>query len=338
MRLDRKSKIAVLMGGVSNEREISFKSGKAVATALREVGHEVIPVDVTDRDVTSVQRIQPRVAFVALHGEFGEDGQVQAMLEDKGITYTGSGPEASRMGMNKVASKRSFIRNSVPTADYMVVGEDEESGWVAAAAGRLGYPLVCKPATGGSSLGISLVHDESELEDALSSALQESHDVADEPPEDATVILESYVRGREFTVGVLDGHPLPAVEVRSDRTFFDYQAKYSDENTEYIIPVAAMETVYRRMQDAAVRAYCALGCRHMARVDMIHGYDGQLYVLEVNTIPGFTPRSLLPKAAAYEGITFGQLCENICAMALRDAGTGFHIDEQDHQENTRQSA
>jgi D-alanine-D-alanine ligase len=329
MRLDRTSKIAVLMGGVSNEREISFKSGKAIATALSEAGHDVVPVDVTDRNIDQLDRICPRLAFVALHGEYGEDGEVQAALEQKGIPYTGSGPEASRMGMDKVASKRAFVQHSVPTPDYMVVEQEDERDWVTAAACRLGYPLVCKPKAGGSSLGISMVHNESELGEALSTATEACHDTSGVKTADTTVMLESYVHGREFTVGVLDGLALPIVEIISPRTFFDYEAKYSDENTRYVVPVALLETVYRRMQEAAIQAYHALGCRHLARVDMLHGYDGRLYVLEVNTIPGFTPRSLLPMAAEHAGMDFQQLCENICAMSIRDAG---------FQDASRQSA
>lgn len=319
MQLDRQSKIAVLMGGVSNEREVSFKSGKAIATALSEAGHDVVPVDVTERNIDRIDRICPRLAFVALHGEYGEDGQVQAALEEKGIPYTGSGAEASRRGMDKVASKHAFVRHSVPTADYMVIEEDEDRAWVAAAAGRLGYPLVCKPTAGGSSLGISLVREPSGLDEALLTAADACQATDGELTQPLRVMLESYVHGREFTVGVVDGVALPVVEVRSARTFFDYEAKYSDEDTTYIVPVALLETVYRRMQEAALQAYHALGCRHLARVDLIYGYDGRIYVLEVNTIPGFTRRSLLPMAAEHAGIDFRQLCENICAMALRDA-------------------
>ncbi len=321
MQLDKSSVIAVLMGGISNEREISFKSGKAVATALREKDHEVVPVDITEPNIDALDDIQPRVAFVALHGEFGEDGQVQEQLEAKGIPYTGSTPQASRFGMDKVTSKRLFVRNSVPTPDYMVVERDEDRDWVAAAAQRLGYPLVCKPSTGGSSIGITVVENPDQLATALDQATDNATASQAQSSDSPVVMLEQHIHGREFTVGVLDGQPLPVVEVRSGRDFFDYDAKYSDDETEYIVPVAVLETVYRRIQDAARRAYDALGCRHLARIDMMLGYDGDLYVLEANTIPGFTPRSLLPKAAQHAGIEFPDLCEDICAMALRDCET-----------------
>lgn len=338
MQLDRSSVIAVLMGGISNEREISFKSGKAVATALRETGHEVVPVDITDANVDALDNVQPRVAFVALHGEFGEDGQVQEQLEQKDIPYTGSGPQASRFGMDKVTSKRLFVRNSVPTPDYMVVERDEDRDWVAAAAQRLGYPLVCKPSTGGSSIGITIVEDPDHLQSALDEATENATESRAQSSESPVIMLERHIHGREFTVGVLDGEPLPVVEVRSGGDFFDYDAKYSDDSTEYIVPVAVLETLYRRMQDAAVRAYEALGCRHLARIDMMLGYDGQLYVLEANTIPGFTPRSLLPKAAAHAGIEFPELCENICAMAIRDSKSNRYSSTEEGELQNRQSA
>jgi D-alanine-D-alanine ligase len=232
--------------------------------------------------------------------------------------------------MDKVATKRAFVQHSVPTADYMVVEQEDDRQWVRAAAGRLGYPLVCKPASGGSSLGVSLVHNDGELDDGLAHATEAACNIGQpEVHGPGAVIIERYIRGREFTVGVIDGQPLPVVEICSGREFFDYEAKYTDENTRYVIPCAVLETLYRKMQESALNACRALDCRHLARVDMIYGYDGELYVLEANTIPGFTRRSLLPKAADYAGMEFGQLCENICAMALRDASI---------QEDNRQSA
>jgi len=307
MSMGRKYKIAVLMGGVSNERTVSLKSGKAVAGALAEKGHQVFPVDVTERSVDMLDAIRPEVAFVALHGEFGEDGQVQSLLEQKKIPYTGSGPEASRTGMDKVATKRAFIKNSVPTPDYMVVRRGEDVRRVAALSERLRYPLVCKPPSGGSSIGVRIIRSEAEFILAFQEASCDH------------ILLERYVTGRELTMGVLDGEPLPITEVVPKQEFFDYHAKYTDEETAYITPAPLLESVYIRAQDVALRAYEAIGCRHLARVDFIEGQDGQFYVLEVNTVPGFTSRSLLPMAAARTGLEFGDLCESIVEMALRDA-------------------
>jgi D-alanine-D-alanine ligase len=309
MAYNTKYRVAVLMGGFGGEREVSLKSGRAVLGGLRDAGHEAIPYDVTDPSLPGLEDLLPEVAFVALHGSFGEDGGVQQALEEMGIPYTGSGPEASRLGMDKLASKRLFVRHSVPTADYFVVAQADDLRTVAGNADAFGYPFVCKPACSGSSLGISIVRAPGQLEAALAAARACGE----------TVLVERYIRGREFTAGVLDGEPLPLVELTVGREFFDYEAKYHDESTRYIIPVALLHTLYRRATDAALRAYHALGCRHMARVDMLYGFDGGLYVLEANTIPGFTPRSLLPMAAAEAGIPFAQLCDRVIRAAVRDA-------------------
>jgi len=308
MNENRKLNIPVLMGGISNERKVSLKSGKAVAHALREAGHNVTPVDVAERRVPDMSDLCPDVAFVALHGEFGEDGQIQNMLNAKGIPYTGSGPDASRRAMDKIASKRTFVLNSIPTADYFTLENDEGMVDARNRARQLGFPLVCKPADGGSSLGVTIVQSEEELDGAVECAF-ESGD---------RLLMEQYVRGREFTVGVLDGEPLPMVEIVPRQEFFDYYAKYEDEETTYITPVALIESVYRKALKLGKRVYEALGCRHFARVDLLYGYDGNLYVLEVNTIPGFTPRSLLPMAAAEAGINFAELCDTIVRLAVRE--------------------
>ena len=325
--MQRRCRIAVLMGGVSNEREVSFKSGKAVATALKEAGHNVFPVEVNERNIDMLGPLAPDAVFIALHGEFGEDGGIQHLLEEKGIPYTGSRPQASRMGMDKVASKRAFIKNAVPTADYIVVEKSTELGRAVAQAAGIGYPLVCKPSKGGSSLGVSIVRSEKELVGALEKAFSCPRGQAGDPPGHASglsvaddcCLVESYAAGREFTVGIFDGEPLPLIEVLPQREFFDYEAKYTDQNTQYCIPVSLLESLYRKTQEVALRAYNSLGCRHMGRVDLIYGHDGKLYVLEINTIPGFTPRSLLPMAARYAGIEFGDLCSRIVELALRDA-------------------
>jgi len=302
---------AVLMGGIGGEREVSLNSGRAVAAALGKAGHEVIPYEVDEPDLAGLKRHRPDAVFVALHGPFGEDGGAQQMLEEMGLPYTGSGPRASGFGMNKLASKRLFVRHAVPTADYLTVGPERDATAFAEQAAAFGYPLVCKPVAGGSSLGVSIVRRAAQLPHALHEARRHGD----------TVLVERYVRGRELTVGILDGRPLPIIELIVQNEFFDYKAKYEDGATRYITPVALLPTLYRKATDAAVRAYRALGCRHVARVDMLYGYDGTLTVLEVNTIPGFTPRSLLPKAAAEAGIQFPELCDRIVRAALRDAAT-----------------
>jgi D-alanine-D-alanine ligase len=297
------------MGGLSGEREVSLKSGKAVAQGLAEAGHEAIPYDVTGPALTGLREMAPDVAFVALHGTFGEDGAVQLILEDMGIPYTGSGPVASRLGMDKLASKRLFVRHAVPTADYFALGVGEGLAGAAARAAEFGYPLVCKPSASGSSLGVSIIRKPADLEAAIAAAREHGD----------TVLVERYVSGREFTVGVLEGEALPMIELIVGREFFDWTAKYEDKRTRYVTPVSLLPSLYRKATEAAVRAYEALGCRHMARVDLIYGHDGRLYVLEVNTIPGFTQRSLLPMAAAQAGIAFPALCDRMVRAAVRDA-------------------
>jgi D-alanine-D-alanine ligase len=309
MNQEGKLKVAVLMGGLSSEREVSLKSGKAVAAGLAEAGHEAIPYDVTDPLLPGLREIAPDVAFVALHGTYGEDGTVQLILDNMGIPYTGSGPEASRMGMDKLAAKRAFVRHAIPTADYFPVGPAQGVEAIRAQTKEFGYPLVCKPSASGSSLGVSIVRKPDQLLAALKNAREHSD----------TALIERYIHGREFTVGVLEGAALPMIELVVSREFFDYAAKYEDDKTQYVTPVSLLPTLYRKACEAAERAYAALGCRHMVRVDLIYGHDGNLYVLEVNTIPGFTPRSLLPLAAAQAGIPFARLCDRIVRAALRDA-------------------
>lgn len=308
-------KVAVLMGGFGGEREVSLKSGRAVASGLAEAGHQVVPYDVADPTLAGLQRLAPDAVFVALHGKFGEDGTVQQLLEQIGLPYTGSGPQASRLGMDKLAAKRIFVRHSVPTADYFSLAADCPAERAAARADEFGYPVVVKPACGGSSLGVTLVREPRRFGPAVEAARREG----------GPVLVERLIRGREFTVGVLEGRALPAIETVSAREFFDYEAKYRDERTHYRVPVALLHTVYRRMREAAVRAYEALGCRHMARVDMMYGWDGRLYTLEVNTIPGFTPRSLLPMAAKEAGIEFPRLCDRLVRAAVRDAAGGKRL-------------
>jgi len=307
--MERKMRIAVLMGGISNEREVSLKSGRAVAQALSKAGHEVIPFDVRDKKLAGLEKLGVQLAFVALHGAFGEDGCVQRLLERMGIPYTGSGPRASSLAMDKIASKRAFVKHSVPTPGYFVVQEGTSIQELTRKAEQLGFPLVCKPSDSGSSLGVRIVKEPAELAEAVSVASRNGRNV----------FVEQYIRGREFTVGILHGRPLPLVEVVTKDGFFDYRAKYEDEQTTYICPVALIESVYRKALDVGLRAFQCLGCRHFGRVDLRYGYDGNLYVLEVNTIPGFTPRSLLPMAAAREGMGFVELCDCIVRMAAQGA-------------------
>jgi len=300
-------RIAVLYGGVSEERQVSLSSGKAVAGALGSRGHRVILVDIQDRDASDLDYLDVDVAFIALHGEFGEDGQIQELLDRMGVPYTGSGPEASRIAMDKVETKRLLMAHEVPTPAFREIGEGYDPDGARAWAEELGLPVVVKPATQGSSIGVTIVSDIDELRPALESALKFG----------PRAIIEKYITGREITVGLYNDHALPLIELRPSREFYDYVAKYEDHGTRYIIDTDLPVSLQLAAQDIAEATHDALGCSFFSRVDMIVGPEGQPMVLEANTIPGFTPRSLLPKAARAVGIEFPELCEAIVVAAYR---------------------
>lgn len=324
--------VVVLMGGVSPEREISLRSGNAVARALVDAGFHVSCIDVKDEKIEELDHKVIDVAFVALHGYFGEDGGVQQLLESKGIPYTGSGVNASKLAMDKLATKQCFIEAGLKTPDYITVTEFQELIEVQHEVMRLGLPVVLKPTRNGSSIGISIVKDMNNLQPGLERAFEFGYEV----------VVEKYIKGREFTVGILDDKALPIIEIKPAVEFFNYDAKYRDDRTEYLI----VETIQRENGDAAgnpsrnigylsssqyddaqelaLHAHKALGCRGFSRVDMLLDENG-FYLLEVNTIPGFTEKSLLPKAARAAGISFSSLCEKIVDLAFQS--TLVSVDE-----------
>ncbi len=301
-------RIAVVMGGVSEERGVSLKSGKAVVEALRAKGHDVVEVDLLSESIAPVVEAQPEVAFLALHGRFGEDGGVQALLDQAGIAYTGSDPQASRAGMDKMASKCFFITHDVPTPPFRLVTTTQQWTQIDAAVREAGLPLVVKPLRQGSSYGVTLARSVEDVAIGLAKAFKYGHQA----------LLERYIAGREFTVGVLGESALPVIEIRHKREFFDLDAKYGDETERLLNPDIAPE-LRDKMQEVAVAAHRAIGCRHLSRVDLMLESDGCIYVLEVNTIPGFTDHSLFPMAAKASGVEFPDLCERISEMALADA-------------------
>ena len=291
-------KVAVLMGGPSAEAEVSRKSGAMVAAALRQAGMTVVPVDLQGTEVNLPADVD--VAFIAMHGTFGEDGQIQRILEDHGVAYTGSDPGASARAFDKVLAKECFIEAGIPTPKSVVfdgVNLPEELRW----------PLFVKPARQGSSVGISRVDDLSALLQAYQQAKQF----------DSQVLVEEFVRGREFTVGILDGTALPVVEIRTKREFFDYEAKYIAGAAEEICPATLDETRTMWAKPFALRAHDCLGCRDYSRVDlMLDEETGKFFVLEVNTLPGMTANSLLPKAARAAGLEMPALCSRMVELAL----------------------
>jgi D-alanine-D-alanine ligase len=296
------------MGGVSSEREVSLRSGQAVVKGLQEAGYSVVPIIVEDTRVAQLSYYEVDLVFIALHGSFGEDGGIQTLLETRGIPYTGSGVRASRMAMNKVESKEVFRAAGLPVPDFLILKSREflHSGCILEKLGKLSFPLVVKPACGGSSIGVTIVKVVEGLIPALEVAFHY----------DDTVILEEYIAGRELTVGVLGEDALPVIEIRPSREFYDFEAKYKDKNTSYILCPELPKKAYLEAQDIALKAHKALGCRDFSRVDMLCDASGTLYLLEVNTIPGFTERSLLPKAAQATGMTFSQLCSKIIGLTL----------------------
>ena len=305
--------IVVLMGGISPEREISLQSGKAVSNALAKTNSNVINIIVNDDMVNELDNYKIDIAFIVLHGYFGEDGGIQEVLESKGISYTGSGISASRLAMNKVESKAIFRRNNIPTPDYFKASTVQSMLEITNNVKNLKLPVITKPVSNGSSIGISIIKEYAGILDAIEHTGRYSKEI----------LVEERVEGREFAVSILGDKALPVIEIKTTSGLYDYDAKYKSNDTQYIILESADETseralshaVYDRVQELAVRAHNSLGCRSFSRVDMILNKDEEIYVLEVNTIPGFTERSLLPKAAAAANISFVELCNTIVNTA-----------------------
>ncbi len=298
--------VTVLMGGPSSEREVSLLSGRAVADALARCGHRVTAADISPEDLSALDRRGAEVVFVALHGAFGEDGAVQRLCEGRGLPYVGSGPDASRLAMDKHASKDVFRRAGLATPDWVVVEARQPPARRASLLARVPPPCVVKPVDSGSSVDVYVARDAAARDAALGGLLAGY----------GRALVEAFVAGREMTVGILGDRPLPVVEVRPHREFYDYVAKYEDDATEYLTDPELPPGAARRLQQDALAAHRALGCRDLSRVDFILDESGRPWVLEVNTIPGFTSHSLVPKAAAAAGIGFEQLCDRLVRMAL----------------------
>jgi D-alanine-D-alanine ligase len=300
-------RIIVLAGGTSAEREVSLSSGAAVHTALCERG---VNAELVDPAITDLHQFAWRLgdlAFISLHGTFGEDGEVQQLLDAAGVPYTGSAADASRLAFSKSAAKLRFQQHHVPTPPYVLVHRGDSPQRLLDQAARVGYPLAFKPDQQGSSLGISFVHAEAELDAAA------DHCFSYGP----FAVLERAVPGTEWTLGVIDEDPLPLIQIRTPHDFFDYDAKYQDEQTEYLFDFTESTTVTDSIR-AAGRAACrALGTSGIARVDIRLDGDRQPWVLEVNTIPGMTDHSLVPKAAARTGMAFGDLCLRAVEVAVQ---------------------
>jgi D-alanine-D-alanine ligase len=289
--------LIVLMGGPGSEREVSLRSGAAVARAFRGAGYRVSEVDVKGPDFELPDGSD--LCINMIHGTFGEDGQIQAILDRRGVAYTGEGESASRIAFDKLASKELFVRAGVPTPRSEVIAPGAKP--------TLALPIVVKAPREGSSVGVHLVREAGQLEAAL----------ADCANLDREILIEELVEGRELTVGVVGDRAMAVVEIRPHEGFYDYAHKYTKGASEYFCPAPLDEATTRRVQETALAAHRALGLEVYSRVDILLRADGELFVLEANTIPGMTETSLLPKAAAAVGIDFLALCEEIARLSLQ---------------------
>lgn len=302
-----KTRVGVVMGGMSAEREVSFSSGRAVAQALRSLGHDVVEVEWNDT-LSCLEALRDNpidAAFLALHGRFGEDGCIQGLLEMLGVPYTGSSVLASALAMDKVKSKELFRLFNVPTPPYYVLDAGVPLEGLAECHGSFGFPVVVKPRREGSSIGVTKALDMQAFRHAVQHAREFDQDL----------LVERFVTGCEVHVGLLDGRVLGAIEVAPDNGMYDFEAKYTPGRTQYFMPARLPATRYRGILNLAERAAEALGVTGAARVDLLVTEGENEYVLEVNSLPGMTPTSLLPKIAESAGYDFAHLCDEILARA-----------------------
>jgi D-alanine-D-alanine ligase len=295
-------KIAVLMGGPSSERDVSFATGRGVVKALQSFGADASEVDVRDENFELPAGTE--LAFIALHGTFGEDGQVQQILESRGVRYTGDGVEESRITFDKILSKEKFREADVPTPYWQIIKKGQRP--------TMPIPYVIKAPRQGSTVGISIVKNDREVDGALTEALKY----------DAELLVEKFIPGRELTVGVLGDQALPIIEIIPKGGFYDFNTKYpflnpqAGASAEHVCPAKIDDAKTKEIQEIALRAFRSLGLKVYARVDVMLSENGEPSVLEANTIPGMTEASLLPEAAAVAGIDYPQLCARIIELSL----------------------
>jgi D-alanine-D-alanine ligase len=307
MELDiRKSKITVLAGGIGAERKISIQSGRSVAGALQKAEMDVALCDIRPDNTTVLDDSSIDVFFITLHGQFGEDGQLQQILEEKGLVYTGSSPAASRLAFDKMASKKVLEQAGITTAAAIDYQADSDTKQISEQLDQLGAKYVVKPKRQGSSVGVSIVEG---AQHAVTAAKKTTTEFGD-------CMIEQFIPGREITVGILAGRALPIIEIQAAGGFYDYNAKYMDDQTFFLFNSIEDSGLVNEIQAMALKCFNALGCSDFARVDLILAEDNKAYVLEVNTIPGFTNHSLLPSAAANEKLSISQLCMQIIESAF----------------------
>lgn len=293
------------MGGIGEERDISIQSGTCVAKALKQAGFNVITSDIGPENMDILEDDGIDVFFIALHGKFGEDGKLQQILEDKSLLYTGSGPTASRLAFDKMESKKAFAKAGVITPKAIIFDQRTDAKELTKELPLLGEKFVVKPIRQGSTVGVTIVDDPGS---AVADARQCLKTYGD-------CMIEKYIDGREITVGILGKRPLPIIEIKTKTGFYDYEAKYIDEQTQYLFDTIDDAKLAEKIAAAALDCFNALNCRHFARADFILTKNRVPYVLEVNTIPGFTSHSLLPMAAAKTGLSMSDLCTKIIEAA-----------------------
>lgn len=306
-------RVAVIMGGYSSEREISLKTGRQIANALEKKGYEVVQLDLSNDLAFELKESKPDVVFIALHGRYGEDGTVQGFLEIMKIPYVGSRVLASALAMNKAITKRLLRTEGILVPSWLELTKEDftgdKEGMKKTILSTLGVPVVIKPNQEGSSVGVNIVRNQEDLCPALTEAFKY----------DSLVLAEQFVEGTEITVGVLgNSHPeaLPVIEITTETGFYDYTNKYTAGRSQHIIPARIDKSIYEDAQEAAVKAHKLLGCRCLSRVDAIVS-NNQVYILEINTIPGMTELSLFPEAARHIGIEFPDLMAKLIELALQ---------------------
>jgi D-alanine-D-alanine ligase len=303
-------KVAVLMGAVGQERQISLQSGRCVADALRKTKLlEVIEQDYQPDNPQILDDKSIDVFFLVFHGEFGEGGDMQEICEKKNLVFTGCDSKASRLGFDKMACKKVLRQAKLPVPDDIEIRNPEHLDTVSAKLRKMGPKFVIKPIRQGSSVGVRIVEGLGAAKDAAEKCAGQFGDC----------MIEEFIAGREITVGILENEVLPVIEIRTTHQFYDYDAKYNDDTTRFLFDTIDDKQILQKINDVALKSFNALGCRDFSRVDMILSPDGIPYVIEINTIPGFTTHSLLPKAAAKAGIEMSQLCLRIIKSVLKRA-------------------
>jgi D-alanine-D-alanine ligase len=307
LMVEKFGRVGLLYGGTSSEREVSLMSGAAIHQALQNLSVDVVAIDVGENILQELPSYQLDHVFIALHGEGGEDGTLQGALEYLNLPYTGSGVLASALAMDKLRCKQMWLGMGLPTTDFALLNSD--SDW-AAILERLGGAVMVKPACEGSSIGMSRAQTAEELEKAWRDAS------ATDSGEQIAVIAEPLLPGPEYTVAILDGQLLPSIRIESNAEFYDYQAKYFSDQTQYLCPSELSEQREQELQDLCLQAFDSVGCRGWGRVDVMVDAQGQYQLLEVNTVPGMTSHSLVPMAAKAAGLSFDQLVEKVLEVSL----------------------